>query len=222
MRPPALHTAALSALEGLINRALALDPGTRARLRELDGHSFRLDCTSPTLSAIVRIDGDYLELGSRGDADTTTALSGSLAEFSKIALADDPAAALINGDVQVSGDTGPLLELRDMLAGLDIDWEQPLAQLFGDVAAHQIGRGLRAGQRFALQALSQFRRQLGEFIVEESELVPHPLEAEDFYRDVEQLATRGERLEARVQRLAQRLKEQSQQEQNKGDSGDDV
>ena len=56
-------------------------------------------------------------------------------EFAAVATAQDPAAALINGNIQVSGDTAPLLALRKLLSELELDWEHPLAEAFGDVAA---------------------------------------------------------------------------------------
>lgn len=198
--------AALAAVEGVINRALELDPATRRRLQSLAGHRFRLACTQPAIAAVLGVQEDGLTLGT-GDSDArlTTEVTGSLSEFIDIATAEDPAAALINGDVRVSGDTAPLLELRDILADLDIDWEQPLSRVFGDVAGHQLGRTLRAGQRWAGRALQQFRRQFREFVVEESELLPHPIQVEDFYREIEALAAGTDRLQARVQRLRQRV-----------------
>lgn len=198
--------AALAALEGVLNRALTLDPATRQRLRALSGHQFRIASTQPRITAVLAVHDDQLSLDADSPADTTTEITGTLAEFVRIATADDPATALINGDVQISGDTGPLLALRDILAGLDMDWEEPLARLFGDVAGHQLGRALRAGQRFAGQAMKQFRRQFSEFVVEESQLVPHPVEVEDFYREIEKLAERTDRLQARAERLQHRLK----------------
>ena len=199
-----LPTPALAALESLINRALELDPRTRERLTPLHGHSFTLNCTHPAFSLTLVI-GSHVLLLADSDQQATTTLTGSWDEFSKIALAADPGAALINGDVRVEGDTSQVLELRASLEDLDIDWEAPLARLIGDVAAHQIGRGLRQGGRWALGALSAFRRQATEFIREESQWVAHPIQVEDFYRDVEDLSLRTEKLEARLKLLQQRL-----------------
>lgn len=202
----ALPASALGVLESLINRALALDSNTREQLQTLAGHSFRLDCTQPALSVVLIVGDSQLLLQNGSDTPATTSLRGSWDEFAKIALADDPAAALINGDVRIDGDTARVLELRSILAELDIDWEAPLAKLLGDVAAHRLGKTIRRGNRWAQQAFTAMRRQASEFVREESQWVPHPIEAEDFYRDVEALALRTEKLQARLQQLQQRLK----------------
>lgn len=201
MRLPA---PALAALESLINRALSLDSVTQQRLTRLHGRRFSLHCTQPSFSLTLII-GESILLLEHCDEKATTTLTGRWDEFTRIALAEDPAAALINGNVKVEGDTTRVLELREILADLDIDWEAPLAELFGDVAAHQLGKTLRRGSHWARQALSAFRRQASEFIREESQWVPHPIQVEDFYREVEDLALRAEKLEARLKLLQQRF-----------------
>ena len=55
------------------------------------------------------------------------------------------------------------------------------------------------------EAFTALRRQAGEFIREESEWVPHPIQVEDFYREVEDLALRAEKLELRLKQLRQRV-----------------
>lgn len=200
-----LHGSALGALESLINRALALDPHGNERLQALAGHSFRLQCTQPALDVTLHVTGQGVLLQAGDNTRAGTTLTGSWDEFAKIAVAEDPGAALINGNVRVDGDTARVLALRDALAALELDWEAPLAELVGDVAAHQLGRTLRQTGRWARQAFGALRRQSREFLLEESQWVPHPIEVEDFYREVDELALRTEKLQARLQQLRQRL-----------------
>jgi ubiquinone biosynthesis protein UbiJ len=203
--PPVLQSAALSSLENLVNKALQLDPATSAKLQDLNGQRFSLELTEPDLNIGIGISGKRLRILGQHNDEVTTRLSGRWSEFAKVATATDPAAALINGDISISGDTGPLLELRKILTELDLDWEQPLADAFGDVAAHQLGKGLRAGQRWLNSTRVNLHRQFREFIVEESQLVPHPCQADDFYSAVDELKVCSERLEAKIRRLQQRI-----------------
>ncbi|NKI19489.1 hypothetical protein HCU74_18950 [Spongiibacter sp. KMU-166] len=206
MISPLLSTAALSGLEDAANRALRLDPTTAAKLQQLDGECFALDLQEPDLSLAMAVNGQRLRLMLHAPDKVSTRLRGRWTEFAAVATAKDPAAALINGDIHIAGDTAPLLALRKLLAELEMDWEQPLADTFGDVVAHQIGNGLRAGQRWAKSSGRQLQRQLKDFLLEESRLFPHPLQAEAFYASIDELNSRSERLEARVRRLQQRLK----------------
>ena len=200
-----LHTAVLGGLELTANKALQLDPGTQKKLAELQDHIFLFHCSSPELSLYlipgateVRLCGMFA-----GEADTT--LTGSAKEFGKLATATDPASALINGDVELHGDSQALITLQKIIKQLDIDWEAPLAHTFGDVVGHGLGQGLRHGFSFGKQALQGLKRQLDEYIVEESELLPPRWQVEHFFNDVDQLAMRTERLQAKLQKFKQRV-----------------
>lgn len=200
-----LHTAAIGALEVAINAALKLDPSTLSKLAELQNHIFLLHCSSPELSLyLIPGDGDIRLCGFyEGKADT--ALTGSLTEFTKLATAADPASALINGQLELHGDSQALINLQKILKQLDIDWEAPLANIFGDVIGHQLGRNIRQGFRFGLQALQGIKRQVDEYIVEESDLLPPRWQMDHFLKDVDQLSIRADRLNAQIQKLKQRI-----------------
>jgi ubiquinone biosynthesis protein UbiJ len=155
-----LHTAAIAALETVINAALKLDPSTLNKLAEQQNHVFLLHCSAPELSLyLIPGDGD-IRLCGFYDGKADTALTGSFTEFTKLATAADPASALINGDLELHGDSQALINLQKILKQLDIDWEAPLANIFGDVMGHQLGRNIRQGVRFGLQALHGIKRQV--------------------------------------------------------------
>lgn len=200
---PTLHTAGLAGLEALINQTLTLDPGSLLRLEKLSGHVFWLHCTSPELSVylIPSDEGISLQGVYAGEADTR--LTGSAGEFAKLLTADDPASALINGELQLHGDTQALIELQKIAKDLDIDWEAPLANVFGDVVGHHLGQGLRAGFSFGLQAFKSLRRQLDDYLVEESDWLAPRWQVDKFMNEVDQLAQRTERLQARLNKYRQ-------------------
>jgi ubiquinone biosynthesis protein UbiJ len=201
---PTVHTAGLAGLEAAINGALKLDLATSNKLAALNGHVFELHCTLPQVSFFLIPGAGDVRLCGIFDGKADTTLTGSASELLKLAVASDPANTLINGELELHGDSAALIQLQKIIAGLELDWEAPLATLFGDVAAHEIGRGIRKGLQFAKQSLQKFQRQGKEFLVEESELFPPRWQADKFYRDIEQLNLRAERLEARLQQLQKR------------------
>ena len=202
---PTLHTAGLAALETAINRALALAPESRDALAPLRGKVFALHCTAPPLDAYLRIGAGDISLMGIYEGEATTSVRGVASDFAELATADDPAAALINGKLEISGDSGPLVDLQRIVGQLDIDWESALTAQFGDVAGHQLAELARGAAGWGKQASASLMRQLGEFIHEEARLSPPRLELEDFYRDVQELTLRTERLESRLERLRKRL-----------------
>ena len=202
---PTLHTAALAALESGLNRALQLAPATAAELEQLQDCIFALHCTAPEIDVYLQPAASGIRLMGIHEGPVTTSVRGEASDFAELATAKDPAATLINGSLELQGDSAPLIELQKTLASLDMDWEAPLVDTLGDVAGHQVAQTVRAAVGWGSQASSSLTRQLGEFIHEEARLTPPRLELEDFYRDVQDLGLRVERLQSRTARLRRRL-----------------
>ena len=204
---PALYTAGLAALETTLNRALELAPQSREELARLEDSVIALQCTAPELQVFLQPDSKGIRIMGAYDGPVTTRVCGVASDFAELVTAVDPAATLINGQLELSGDSAPLLELQKILAGLDMDWEAPLVDTLGDIAGHQLAQLLRATYGWGRQASSGLRRQLDEFIHEEARLSPPRLELEDFYRDIQALDLQVERLESRTRRLRKRLRQ---------------
>lgn len=202
---PTLHTAALAAVEAALNRALALSPHSKADLAQLEECVFALHCTAPSMSIYLHPGAHGIRLTGFHRGPVTTSIRGKAADFTELASSSDPTATLINGALELEGDSAPLIELQNILAGLDMDWEAPLVDSLGDVAGHQLAQVLRRAFAWGKQASASLTRQLEEFVHEEARLSPPRLEVEDFYGDVQELGMRVDRLESRTERLRQRL-----------------
>jgi ubiquinone biosynthesis protein UbiJ len=202
---PTLHTAAIAALETAVNRALQLAPHGTAGLDQLSDCVFALHCTSPSLDVYLQPAADGIRLMGLYDGPVTTSVRGEASDFTELITSTDPTATLINGQLELQGDSAPLIELQQIIATLDMDWEAPLVSTLGDVAGHQVAQMLRGAFAWGKQASGSLTRQLDEFIHEEARLTPPRLELEDFYRDVQELGLRVDRLQSRTARMRQRL-----------------
>lgn len=208
-RDPTLSVAGLSALEAAIGAALKLDPGTQQKLLQLDGRVFSIECTEPALHIYIAINKNSLELRHQWEGRPTTTISGPATEFAKVVAADDKGAALVNSGLSLIGDSQALLELQEILADIDLDWESALSEVIGDVPAHLIGKTARHVSAWGKQARETFLRHLEEFIHEEARLSPSKLEMDDFISDVQKLALDSERFTARLQKLTAKIAKQS-------------
>jgi ubiquinone biosynthesis protein UbiJ len=202
---PTLHTAALAALEAGLNRTLNLSPQSKPGLARLEDCVFALHCTAPTLDIYLHPNAQGIRLAGTHQGPVTTSIKGKAADFTELANSRDPTATLINGGLELDGDSGPLIALQQVLSTLDIDWEAPLVETLGDVAGHQVAQILRHTFSWGKQASTGLTRQLEEFIHEEARLSPPRLEVEDFYRDLQELGLRVDRLQSRAERLRLRL-----------------
>lgn len=208
------NQAQLSVLQGLINRALTLDPKAMQRLQKLDGKSLRIQCHEPGADVVIHIANEAINLSPSADfLDSQTDdkksvschLEGELSAYGKLLAANDKAAALINADLRLQGDSSLLIELEQILSQTELDWEFHLAKLIGDLPAHFIGQKSRQGWHFLRKSQPVFMRHLQEFILEEAQLCPDKITLEKFIDDVQSLDERTERLQAKIQRLTKRL-----------------
>ncbi len=203
---PAVITAALAAIETSINKGLSLAPIAQRELAELEGTVIGIHCTAPALAITIIIEpSGELRLAHYSERKADTQVRGTLEDFVALAVSEDPAATLINSNLELIGNTAPLIALQQILSTMDLDWEAPLVDTLGDVVGHQLASLLRALFQWGKASGSSLRRQLSEFILEEGRLTPPAAELDAFYSEIEQLGLRVDRLQGRIQKLAKRL-----------------
>lgn len=203
---PTVVTAVLMAAEAAINRALELDPASSRDLADMAGTVLAIECLSPDVEvfAIVEAEGK-LHLTPYSEHNADTRVRGTLNDFLALATAEDPAATLINSDLEIVGNTAPLLALQTLVSKMQPDWEAPLVNVLGDVGGHQLANLLRQIFRWGQTSTQSLRRQLSEFILEEGRLSPPAAELDAFFKEIDVLGLRVDRLESRLKRLGQRL-----------------
>ena len=203
---PAVIAGVCLVAEAAIARAIALSPGTAGQLAQLNPVELAIASTKPTIDVFLVINGDgEINVSSYRETEPTVCISGSSSAFLKVASASDPAAALINGNIKITGDTAVLLTLQNVLSDLNIDWEAPMVDLLGPIIGHQLANLLRGLTTTSKVAHQSARRQLSEFILEEARLSPPRAELDDFLGSVDDMVLRVDRAESRLKRLKNRV-----------------
>lgn len=201
MISPVLTAAATASLETAINTALRYDPGTRIGLQKLAGQSLAIDLTAPlALTLGITFANDHISISHQPHTPTTR-LRGSLAGLASLMLGEH--SSLAGSGVEAIGSTVLLTEVQRLLRQLDLDWEDLLADCFGDIAAHQAAQRLRPGLQWLRQRGGNSRRLLSEFLTEELQATPGRHELELFHQSVDELRLRVDRADARLRQLQQ-------------------
>lgn len=187
-----------ASLETALNNYLALDPDIMQRFADFEGRVIAIEILglNETLYLFPGMDGFMVMTEFDGDADTT--LSGTPMALAKLGITDDAAKSLFAGEVIISGDTRLGHQFKKILAQLDIDWEEQLSKLVGDLAAHQLGNAARDFAKWFSRSKSSLQMDLGEYLQEEARLVATKPEIDRFVRGVDELRDAVERLEARI------------------------
>jgi ubiquinone biosynthesis accessory factor UbiJ len=194
-----LTSAGLAAAEKCINKSLQYDPATQNALTACEGKILLLQITAPAIRIAVLIQEKSVRLMSNWDGEVDTQLFGSLIALAQIA--QTPVHNLKDSGVTVMGDLQFLGLLQKILQQLDIDWEEMLTQIFGDLIGHQMAQTLRSKINWTQNRAQTAQRLASEFVTEELQAIPSKIELEDFYRQVDELRLAVDRLEARFNYL---------------------
>jgi len=188
-------------LENLLNRGLPRSPRARQLCAALTGRSVAI--VVPEIARLrVSSTGETLSV-TRDDAPAEATIRGGL--LSLLALTGESAQPVIQrGDVTISGDSDIAERFRELAQLLRPDPEEELSLLIGDVPAHQLGRLARLGASFGARAADTTLRNLAEYWAHERGDLVSRNEGEQFLRGVDALREGVDRLQARLDLLAQR------------------
>lgn len=194
-----VQTALCAALEKAINGALRYDPGSRQALTRLNGQVLMLDITRPRLPLYLVPGEEGVLILTQYESEVTTRIQGPLPSL--IALARSKRLNLADSGVEVFGSTMLLMELQQLLGQLDIDWEDALNDVVGDLPGHQMAQGIRQLLGWAGHRRHTATRLLGEYLTEELRALPSRAELKHFYREVDELRLAADRLAVRIDTL---------------------
>lgn len=199
-----VSAAAFATLEQLINQAIRLDPETPARLAPLHGQVIELQLVGLGLSLFLIPNPNGIQLLSSFEGQPDCTLRGTPLDLARMRGSRESADQLFKGAVEISGDSALAHQFGNFLSGLDIDWEEQLSRLTGDVIAHEVGSLTRQLLGWGKQQSLTFRQNFQEYLQEELRLLPGKPEIEPFLNDVDRLRDDLARLEARIARLQAR------------------
>jgi ubiquinone biosynthesis protein UbiJ len=200
-----LLTGLLAGVELGLNRVLQMDSTALPRLARLEGTVIEVDCQSPALKLFILPGEDGLQLASQwGNADCT--LSAPASSLLRLALAKDKTAILHRPEVSLSGDSAVLLELAGILQDLELDWEYELSRWLGPIGSTLLASHLRSRVNWAGDSLDSLRQTLADYLAEESRSLVGEREAQARFTELDDLKLALDRLDARLERLARRMK----------------
>ncbi|VAW94004.1 Protein YigP (COG3165) clustered with ubiquinone biosynthetic genes [hydrothermal vent metagenome] len=195
-----------AAIEVAVNQVLALDPDTVVRLRDINGKVIAIELQGLDVALYLIPSNTGLNVFGHFEGEPDTTLRGTPVGMLRMGLAENASDSFFAGEVEISGDVELGGQFREILDGLDIDWEEHLSQITGDVVAHRVGSFVRDAVDWGRKTLDTLGRDGAEYLQEESRDLPNRFETEEFLTAVDTLRTDVDRLEARVERLVSRRK----------------
>lgn len=197
-----------SLLENAFNQYLALDPEAPGKLNEFEGRVICIDIRGPEKRIYLSMSGNRVVFLDAYDAEPDATIIGSPAALAKLGLRRDTAPLFLTGEVEIRGDTRLGRRFKSLLADMDIDWEEHLSRLVGDIAAHRISNAFDTLKSWGRSAAGNFADDMGEYLQEESRDVVSEAEMTFFCQQVDECRDGAERIQARIDRLSERNQDQ--------------
>lgn len=196
-----LPASLLAGLEAALNRYLRLDPEAMARMAALQPRSIAIELTPLQLTLYVVPGDNGVQLRSQLESEPDTVLRGTPLGLAQLGLGSQGGKTLFSGSVTIEGDVETGQAFKAILDEMDIDWEEQLSRLTGDVIAHQLGNTARRATSALRHGRRTLEQDIGEYLQEELRVLPTRIETENFTADVSRLSMDTDRLAARVRRL---------------------
>ncbi len=224
-----IPTPFLAAIETAINAWLKLDGEALPRFSELEGKIIRFHVTDLELNLYfmpsasgIQVMGNYPLTVDKSDdssdessddnsnnnpadneeaATVDATIHGSPVALIKLSTAKNAGATLLESDVEIDGDMRVAEKFSEILREVDIDWEELLSKLVGDIFAYRTGEAVRSATDWLKDSAEAMKLNTGEYISEESGLSPADAEVKEFMDEVDETRMSIDRLEARINLL---------------------
>ncbi|MBI3773039.1 MAG: SCP2 sterol-binding domain-containing protein [Gammaproteobacteria bacterium] len=191
---------AAAVLEKALDQCLRLDAESLRKVTMLEGKVIAVVISGLEIQFYLVPTANGLRVQSVFEGVPDVTLRGGPVSLLRLSTSKHPS-SLFGDGVSIEGDVDLGRRVQSILDGLDLDWEEQLSKLTGDVIAHQVGNLFRGAQRWHKQAVDTVERDVAEYFQHESRDLVAPLEMKEFLEQVDALRLDSDRLEQRVKRL---------------------
>lgn len=196
--------AVITMIEKALNRYIHLDPETVTRLKPLAGKIVTIHMRGMGEPVQIIFTRENIAVKNEALLKADTVVSGTPLTLLRMSLTSGDRKSFFGKEVSIEGDLEVGQAVIDLFDELDIDWEEQLSHVTGDVSAHQMGRFVR-GIKNGLQRFSDvLLRNINEYSHEEAQCFPTLEALKDFYADVDSLRMDVDRMTVRVKALKER------------------
>ena len=190
-----------SVLERALNATLAMDPASVQLLAKLDGRVIAMNIESIDGSFYLLPHRERVTIEINHDQNPDIVIKGGLLAYVRSATASVRGSANPDQLLEISGDAHSVAVLRDFLRSLQLDFEEQLSSLIGDMPARQAGNQIRSFAEWAEQVGQSIAVNTGEYLTEEQQLLVAGPRIDRFLIAVDQLRNDTERLASRLSTL---------------------
>ena len=190
-----------------MNRVLPLDPGFREKLKDLAGRVIAISFTDWQMQLFFLPDEYQFTVLATYNGKVNVKLSGNSWEFFRMGINKHLSTSTtdVDSNIHFEGDVSTGQKFEKLFAELNIDWEEALADVMGDIVAHRAANVARHAGSWFKEIFVTTQENVSEYLQEELQITPSKIEIENFYADLADLMADSEQLAGRFQLLEKSL-----------------
>lgn len=192
-------------LDTALNAWLGLDDESPAKLQAMAGKVICIHITGLEIKLYFFPDatGIYTLTEYTGKPDVT--IKAPPISLMRLSTASNAGKTLLDSDVVIEGNMQLSEQFSHVLSQVDLDWEEWLSQVVGDLLAHKTGEVSRGAAAWLSETKNAMQMNISEYLQEESRLLPAEAEITYYMDQVDHLRADADRLDARVKRIEKQI-----------------
>jgi len=199
-----LNQLSANAIQSIVRRLLKLDIESQKQLSQFEGKRVQIKVDDLQLEYNFCFSNNELFVSESTQQPITASINGNLKDFLSALATEHSSDAIFKGQLNFTGDVNTAKQFQTFAQSLNIDWQEPLAQLFGDPVGHTIASGITKLSEWLIDTGKIVQTDISEYLQEESRVTPSESEQQHFFQQVDQLRSRADRLNARFNQLVSR------------------
>jgi ubiquinone biosynthesis accessory factor UbiJ len=199
-----INNISASLIQSATRKLISMDAEAVKKLAPLNQKTIQIQIEDFQLSYYFSFNNEILsvsEINPIKEQQPSAAIKGKLSAFLAAANSQHSADSIFKGELHFSGEVSAAKKFQEFAQSLDIDWQEPLAQVLGDPIAHILTKGLQSLTSWVGQTHQSTRQDISEYLQEEIKITPPKAEQQIFFSQVDQIRSKADRLAARVKKL---------------------
>jgi len=184
-----------------MNACLRMDPESKLRLSRLQGRVITIELLPFHYIFQCQFTEAGVTLHANEPFPAEAALRGTPLNLLGVMLAKDHRHRFFAEDLVITGNAELGQQVIELFDELQIDWEEQLSHLTGDVPAYHVGRFIRGISEWLRRTEKTVAQDVNEFVHEETDWFPAREALQDFFNDIDGLRMDVDRMEARIIQL---------------------
>lgn len=181
------------------NKLLGLDPAVIKSCAELEGHIIAIELSDLDKTVYFHPGSGGMRLSlHKPPKEVDATIRGHVLGLMSLAKQQDKVSTSIQERIEISGNTRVAQKFQKILTEIDIDWEEQLSKITGDILAYRIEQGLRKTHTMVMDNLNSFALSGREYLQEETHHLPTQPEFIQFKNAVSAIRDDVERIEALI------------------------